>query len=186
MKATRRRVLGLAAVAAMASCLSARADGTYMDEEMAELVRRLRSIGSDPCLEAAANFEMGSSDISFRRSLHLRNAGLNVSHARLLAKSLSRLSVHDDQPIRSLSVSYNPLLGDVGALLFARSMPRSISEIGFVGCGISDKGGEGILEWAKLSTHVSMICIEGNLLSNRIKADFRKLREHRSDLLVVV
>ena len=88
--------------------------------------------------------------------------------------------------LRSFSVSYNPLLGDRGDAALARSLPQTVSEIGFVGCEIGDIGGEALLKWARQAPHLSMICVEENAFSRVTEKRFRELAQGNPALLVVV
>jgi hypothetical protein len=149
------------------------------------LISALRSTGKEVCIAAANKLETAqASNLPF--SLHLRNAGLNVSDAEILAKALIGLSLGNGQILRSFSVSYNPLIGDEGATALAQSLPQTVSEIGFVGRDIGDIGGDALLKWAKQATRLSMICVEENAFSQTTEMRFRELAEENAGLLVVV
>jgi hypothetical protein len=83
-------------------------------------------------------------------------------------------------------LSCNPLIGDEGARALARSLPDTLRELGLVGCGIKDTGGEAILRWAYKSSRLRMICIEQNPFSERLKAQSRQLAQKNENLLVIV
>ncbi len=149
------------------------------------LINTLRSIGKEVCITAAEKLQAApASSSSF--SLHLRGAGLDVPDAEVLAKALKSLSSGHRRMLRSFSVSYNPLLGDRGAAALARSLPQTVSEIGFVGCEIGDIGGEALLKWARQAPHLSMICVEENAFSRVTEKRFRELAQGNPALLVVV
>lgn len=187
---SRRRVLeigllgaSLFALEAVQSRAFANASSTSGASDI--LISALRAIGTDVCNAAARNLEAAEgSNAPF--SLHLRNAGLTVSDAEVLAKALLRYPLENGRVLRSFSVSYNPLLGDHGAAALAESLPQSVSEVGFVGCDIGDAGGEALLKWAGQAPSLSMICVEGNAFSQSTEMRFRDLARERAGLLVVV
>jgi hypothetical protein len=149
------------------------------------LINTLRSIGKEVCITAAEKLE-AAQVLNPPFSLNLRNAGLHVSDAEVLAKALMRFSSGHGQMLRSFSVSYNPLLGDKGTTALAQSLPQTVSEIGFVGCEIGDVGGEALLKWARQAPRLSMICVEENAFSQATERRFRELAKANSELLVVV
>lgn len=184
---SRRGILNLGATAfalgAVQSPAFANAPSTSGASDI--LISALRSIGTDVCNAAARNLEAAqASNAPF--SLHLRNAGLNVSDAEVLARALLRYPSENDRMLQSFSVSYNPLLGDHGAAVLAQSLPQSVREVGFVGCNIGDTGGEALLKWARQAPRLSMICVEENKFSQSTKMHFRALATERAGLLVVV
>ena len=147
------------------------------------LINALRAIGKDACIKAATKMEVAqAAQMPF--SLHLRNAGLNVSDAEILANALMALPTDDQVKFRSFSVSYNPMLGDEGTVALSQALPRTVSEIGFVGCDVGDVGGEALLEWAEQATRLSVICVEDNVFSKHTKTRFRELATKRVGVLV--
>lgn len=149
------------------------------------LTSALRSIGSEPCLAAAAALEARQhNDENFR--LHLRGAGLNTIDVVTIAKALKTLPNNEASSLVSLSLSYNEALGDAGAIALASALPPTLRELGLVGCGIGDQGGEALLQWAKQATSLRMMCIEENILSHEIRMQFSKLDRKSSGLYVVV
>lgn len=149
------------------------------------LINALRKIGKDACIRAAYKLETAQASNS-PFSLHLRDAGLDVSDAEVLAKALMEFSSGNGQMLQSFSVSYNPLLGDKGATALARSLPQTVSELGFVGCQLGDAGGEALLKWATQASRLNMICVEENAFSQSTKMRFRELAREEAGLLVVV
>ena len=81
--------------------------------------------------------------------LSLRNLGLNLPDVSIIAAILKVEKNRNSNSIISISFSYNPLIGDLGAAAIVKSLPVSISEIGLVGCGIGDGGGIEVLKWMK-------------------------------------
>jgi len=92
----------------------------------------------------------------------------------------------NDDFIKSISFSYNNLIGDIGATVLARSLPSSICEIGLVDCGIGDKGGTEMLNWIKTSPKLKMICIEQNNFSDRLKMEFKVFKKNNPKIMVVI
>lgn len=187
---SRRKVLDLGFLGASAFALGAIqsasfANGTASSGACAILIKTLRSTGKEVCILAADKLEAEAAS-GAPVSLHLRNAGLQVADAEALATAFTGYSSDNSQRIWSFSVSYNPLLGDQGAIALARSLPHTVSEIGFVGCAIGDVGGEALLQWGTRASRPSMICVEGNRFSAATKRRFRELAKEKPGLLVVV
>ena len=118
--------------------------------------------------------------------LHLRNLGLTSSEVMAIAQALSEGTTGKKNALRSVSFSYNPLLGDRGAIALAKAFPPSIVEIGLVNCSIGDPGGKELLEWAKRARNLRMICIEQNNFSENLKMEFRKFSHNHPHIMVVV
>lgn len=149
------------------------------------LANALRSIGSESCLVAAASLEASQSndgDIRF----HLRSAGIDASGAMIIAEALRSLPNREASSLVSLSLSYNEALGDAGAIALAHALPPTLHELGLVGCGIGDQGGEALLQWAKQAPRLRMMCIEENKFSYEIRMQFAKLAREKSRLFVIV
>ncbi|MFT6871009.1 MAG: hypothetical protein ACJAVN_000006 [Roseivirga sp.] len=114
--------------------------------------------------------------------LSFRNLGLTVSDVTSVANTLQQRS--GSNPVKSISFSYNAL-GDEGAIAFANSFPHTITEVGLVGCAIGDKGGLAVLNWAKTSKHLRMICIEQNSFSDALKSEYSQFSNEHPEILVV-
>ena len=145
----------------------------------------LRAIGSDACIAAAQRLEVGeggNGDIS----LHLRRANLNTADAIVFARAMSGLTDGEGLTLGSLSLSYNPGIGDAGASVVARALPDTLTELGLVGCGIGDQGGEALLHWAGNAGRLRMICVEDNLFPDETKIRFVALARAKYNLYVVV
>lgn len=146
-----------------------------------ELTRTLRAMDNEVCNTAAENLEKS---LSTGASLyvHLRNAGLELSNACALAEALIRHSNTTNLPLQSFSVSYNHGIGDSGVEVLAKSLPRSLEEVGFVGCNIEGKGGEAILQWAKHAPNLKMICVEGNNLNKETLSLFNMYKKRNPEV----
>ena len=146
---------------------------------MKQLAKVLRRIGTAECLKKVVTLEKQEFKTS---TLNLRNLKLNATDIIEIANILQ----HDnDNTLRSISFSYNPLIGDEGATLLTNSFPNSINEIGLVSCGIGDIGAIEILHWMKKSTTLKMICIEGNNFSDNVKRDFKAFKKDNPHIMVI-
>jgi hypothetical protein len=154
------------------------------DMNMDTLIAALHSIGGPVCLDAANRLEAESTnDGGF--NLHLRNAGIDLQDARILANAMEKIDLAT-RYLMSFSASYNPDLKDAGAIVLSGAFPKSMTELGLVGCSIGDAGGNALLEWAQLAPDLRMICVEGNDFSSGLKSDFRELGQRHGSLMVVV
>lgn len=149
------------------------------------LIQALRSTGNAVCLGAADRLE-GSRTSNAYYDLHLRNAGLGVEDAEIIAQAMRKLSLYEAPALRSFSMSYNPGLTDAGVVLLAQAFPATLTELGLVDCAIGDKGGVALLRWGKKAVGLRMICVEGNRFSARIRQEFASLAKEKTNLLVVV
>lgn len=113
--------------------------------------------------------------------LNLRNLGLKTSDIGAITDVLK----NENNAIKSISFSYNHLIGDVGAILIVESLPSSICEIGLVDSGICDKGGIEILNWMKTSSHLRMICVEQNNFSDKLKMEFKDFKKDSPKITVI-
>ena len=118
-------------------------------------------------------------------SMHLRNLNLKPSEIIAIAKALEEEKVKNNDLIKSISFSYNHLIGDLGAAAIVQSLPASIREIGLVGFGIGDKGAKVLLDWMKTSTNLLMICVEQNNFSEKLKMEFRTFKKNHPHIVVV-
>lgn len=149
-----------------------------------KLASAVRSIGNEQCIAAAARLEALPEESKI--SLHLRNAGLNYPNAQTIAAALRSLSDHEASAIISVSFSFNSGLGDDGVAILSSALPTALPELGLVGCGIGDRGGEALLQWAKTATRLSMMCIEGNNFSEDLQARFNEMARANPKMLLVI
>jgi hypothetical protein len=148
---------------------------------MTALIAALLAIGGPVCKTAASELETEREAFD----LHLRGAGLDVQDAQALAEGLQDLSASGRVLLRSFSASYNPDLGDAGAIVLAQALPVTVTEVGLVGCAIGDAGAAALLDWAQRAPDLRMICVEGNRLSVQMKATFTALGRQRALMVVV-
>ena len=140
----------------------------------------LRKKGTLSCIQKAEILENNSAKI---RDLNLRNLDLEANDVLDIMDNITQES--DAIPIKSISFSYNLHIGDVGAILIAKKLPGSMSELGLVGCGITDKGGTEILNWMRTSQNLQMICIENNKFSDQLKKEFSIFKKENPEKIVV-
>lgn len=146
------------------------------------IANTLRSIGNQKCLQQAEILDKQSATTS---SLHLRSLGLNASNIEAIASCLKFNRVGVEHPIKSISFSYNELMGDEGVIALIQHLPLSVLELGLVGCNISDLGGTTILDWMKNSPNLKMICMEQNNFTKAIRVKFDIFSDSRPEVFVV-
>jgi hypothetical protein len=132
------------------------------------LAQTLRKIGNKKCLDKASQLlesRHNNDDLYF----HLRSFNLDNNGAQLIANTLRALKEDQLSRLVSFSLSYNPLVGDVSIVELSKALPSSIQEIGFVGCGLGDRGALALCEFAKRSPGLQMMCIENNAISAGVK-----------------
>lgn len=163
------------------------ANSSFAQEEggaVSPLISALRAT-NDP-----VSIEVAESLISLKNSrssydLHLRNADLNHRQIESIAQAVRTVHENGGPSLRSFSMSYNSDLGDDGVLILIKNLPPSITEIGLVGSGLGDKGGDALLKWATRLKQLRWLCIEENAFSNELKARLRKFGQQKNGLLVV-
>jgi len=148
-----------------------------------EIITVLREIGSVACLQCAAKLEADAFQTS---TLNLRSLDLKPQDALALATVLAEEKRNNTNAIKSVSFSYNHLMGDVGAIALVQNLPHSVSELGFVSCNIGDSAGREILTWMKATPQLQMICMEGNMFSNRLKMEFGVFKKENPSTVVVI
>jgi hypothetical protein len=178
-------VCGLLTSAAISSESVAATNDESADMTPTELINALRSIGKPVCLDAADRLASSTGSLA-GFDLHLRRAQLNEADAQILTNGLLSSTGRNGPFLRSFSASYNPGLGNVGATALAEAFPETMTELGLVGCSVSDAGGHLILEWARTAPNLQIICVEGNNFSKGLKSQFRDLASPDRPILVVV
>jgi len=138
------------------------------------LQNALRAIGSDVTMAAADNFARSVVSSSIL-NLHLRNARITASDVKIIANAMDKTPSSELARLGSFSLSYNTI-GDQGAMTLANALPKTLTELGLVGCSIGDQGGKEILEWAKITSGLRLICIEENNISEELRNQFRSLK----------
>lgn len=148
-----------------------------MNKEKAKLLRKK---GDSECIQRS---ETLGNEISKIRNLNLRDLGLDERDIVDITNIIEQ--ENDKVYLKSISFSYNQLIGDAGATLIANKLPYSIYEIGLVDCGIGDKGGDEILNWMRKSHSLQMICIEQNNFSDKLKMEFNIYKKENPKVMVV-
>jgi hypothetical protein len=148
-----------------------------------KIVQVLINTKNAECLKKAESLEIEMPQID---TLNLRNLALKPTDISAIANILEQDKKNNDGFIKSISFSYNALIGDKGASEIVRSLPSSICEIGLVDCGIGDKGGNEILEWIKTLPNLKMICIEQNSFSDNLKMKFNMFKKNNPKIRVVI
>ena len=130
--------------------------------------------GSDAAKNATDNLTQNAAS-SPSVNFHLRNAGFSADDVKLIANILGMTPARELARLRSFSLSDNTL-GNEGAKVLAAALPKTLTELGLVGCAIGDQGGKAILEWAKYASGLQMVCIEDNRLSQGLRTQFGDLQ----------
>ena len=102
---------------------------------------------------------------------------------KLIANTLGMTPARESARLRSFSLSDNTL-GNEGAKVLAAALPKTLTELGLVGCAIGDQGGKAILEWAKYASGLRMVCLEDNRLSQGLRTQFGDLQNTSSGMSV--
>ncbi len=126
------------------------------------------------------------SDTSLVKNLNFRKFGLKPIDIIAITNILKQEKNINHFTIKSISFSYNNLIGDEGATTIAKNLDFSVNEIGLVGCGIGDIGGNEILNWMNNSTNLQMICIEQNNFSSNLKMKFKTFKKNNPKIMVVI
>lgn len=144
-----------------------------------EIAATLRNIGTPECLAEAIRIETLT---TLKRRFHFRGLNLSISNLKTL---LDTLNQEQGYKVNSISFSHNSI-GDQGAILLANRLPNYVEEIGLVDCGISDVGGQAILDRLNELPHLDMLCIEQNNLSESLKLKYHKFAAFNPDLMIII
>lgn len=154
---------------------------------LSPLIDALIATKKPVCEKVAAKLQGLESDVT-HYNLHLRSADLTMDELNLIAKEIKTLHATNksDLPeLRSLSLSYNRKLKD-GLAALMEILPPSLTEIGLVDCGMTDKTADAIVKFALRATKLKMLCVEENAFSTDAKNKLIQLGKNKSGLLVVV
>lgn len=186
---TRREILKYSAAALCLAGLGGGASSTSAETPVAsastKLASVLRAIGGPVCDQAATRIERDRSHAQ-SITLHLRGAGLTPAQGKRLAETLRELSGAEARRIASISFSYNDTIGDPAAIDLIGALPPRLPELGMVGCGIGDKAGEALLNWAVNAPALRVLCIEQNRFSAPLRARFATFARANPHVLTVV
>jgi len=149
------------------------------------LIDALRSINNPVC-DTAASKLLSLRNNNTNYDLHLRSAGLNPDEIQRIAEAIKSVHVEGGPSLRSFSMSYNPNLRDEGALNLVAALPATLTEVGLVGCGLTDESGEALITWAAKAPKLHWLCVEQNTFSKATRDRFKHLGQVKIGLLVVV
>jgi hypothetical protein len=157
---------------------------SYAEFVMQDLIDVLVETKKIKSLEVAKNLQsIGTSDKTY--DLVIRKANLSIEDAKNIANAIDKVNQNNGPNLRTLSMSFNQDLKDEGVITILNRIPKTTSVIAFVECGITDKAGQAIIDWALENKQLNGIYIEGNNFSKQMEAKFSKLRGDNPRLTVL-
>jgi hypothetical protein len=117
--------------------------------------------------------------------LVIRKANLTLKDAKKIANAINKVSQNNGPKLHTISMSFNQDLKDDGVITILNQIPKTTSVIAFVECGITDKAGQAIIDWAANANNLNGIYIEGNTFSKEMEAKFEQLRTDNPQLTVL-
>jgi hypothetical protein len=151
---------------------------------MQDLIDVLVEIKKPKSLEIANTLKMVSNnDKSY--DLVIRKANLTLKDAKKIANAINKVSQNNGPKLHTISMSFNQDLKDDGVITILNQIPKTTSVIAFVECGITDKAGQAIIDWAANANYLNGIYIEGNTFSKEMEAKFEQLRTDNPQLTVL-
>ncbi len=157
---------------------------SYAEVIMQDLIDVLVETKKIKSLEVAENlYSVGINDKTY--DLIIRKAKLSVEDAKNIANAIDRVNQNNGPDLQTLSMSFNQDLKDEGVIIILKKIPKTISVIAFVDCGLTDKAGQAIIDWAANANNLNGIYIEGNTFSKEMEAKFEQLRTDNPQLTVL-
>jgi len=151
---------------------------------MQDLIDALVETKKPKSLEVANNLKStGDNDKSY--DLVIRKANLNIKDAKNIATAIKKIDQNKGPKLGTISMSFNEDLKDAGVITILNNIPLTTSVIAFVECGITDKAGQAIIDWAAKTNNLNGIYIEGNDFSKDMEEKFEKLRADNPRLIVL-
>ena len=151
---------------------------------MQDLIDVLIETKKPKSIEVANNLKStGDNDKSY--DLVIRKANLNIEDAKNIANAIKNIDQNKGPQLGTISMSFNEDLKDEGVITILNHIPLTTSVIAFVECGITDKAGQAIIDWAAKTNNLNGIPIEGNDFSKDMEEKFEKLREDNPRLTVL-
>jgi hypothetical protein len=151
---------------------------------MQDLIDALVETKKPKSLEVANNLKStGDNDKSY--DLVIRKANLNIEDAKNIAIAIKKIDQNKGPQLGTISMSFNEDLKDEGVITLLNHIPLTTSVIAFVECGITDKAGQAIIDWAAKTNNLNGIYIEGNDFSKDMEEKFEKLRADNPRLTVL-
>ena len=151
---------------------------------MQDLIDALVETKKPKSIEVANNLKStGDNDKSY--DLVIRKANLNIEDAKNIATAIKKIDQNKGPQLGTISMSFNEDLKDEGVITILNHIPLTTSVIAFVECGITDKAGQAIIDWAAKTNNLNGIYIEGNDFSKDMEKKFEKLRADNPRLTVL-
>ena len=151
---------------------------------MQDLIDALVETKKPKSIEVANNLKStGDNDKSY--DLVIRKANLNIKDAKNIANAIKNIDQNKGPQLGTISMSFNKDLKDEGVITLLNHIPLTTSVIAFVECGITDKAGQAIIDWAAKTNNLNGIYIEGNDFSKDMEEKFEKLRVDNPRLTVL-
>ena len=157
---------------------------SYSNIIMQDLIDALVDTNKPKSIEVANNLKStGNNDKSY--DLVIRKANLNIEDAKNIATAIKKIDQNKGPQLGTISMSFNEDLKDEGVITILNHIPLTTSVIAFVECGITDKAGQAIIDWAAKTNNLNGIYIEGNDFSKDMEEKFEKLRADNPRLTVL-
>ena len=157
---------------------------SYSNIIMQDLIDALVETKKPKSIEVANNLKStGDNDKSY--DLVIRKANLNIKDAKNIATAIKKIDQNKGPQLGTISMSFNEDLKDEGVITLLNHIPLTTSVIAFVECGITDKAGQAIIDWAAKTNNLNGIYIEGNDFSKDMEEKFEKLRVDNPRLTVL-
>ena len=157
---------------------------SYANIVMQDLIDVLVETKKPKSIEVANNLKStGDNDKSY--DLVIRKANLNIEDAKNIATAIKKIDQNKGPQLGTISMSFNEDLKDEGVITLLNHIPLTTSVIAFVECGITDKAGQAIIDWAAKTNNLNGIYIEGNDFSKDMEEKFEKLRADNPRLTVL-
>ena len=162
--------------------LSSNASITSDNQGLNYLISALTKIDKPKSLKVAKELQ----SIKNSYDLIIRKANLNILDANEISKAIEKISNQKGPLLKTISMSFNKDLKDDGLIKILNVLPDSTSTIAFVECGITDIGGQKIIDWAYNHKGIKEIYLEGNFFSKNIINKFVKLKKDKPDIAMIV
>ena len=162
--------------------LSSNASITSNNQGLGHLIAALTKIDKPKSLQVAK--ELTSSNNSY--DLIIRRANLNILDADEISNAIKKISHQKAPLLKTISMSFNKDLKDEGIIKILNVLPTTTSTIAFVECGITDIGGQKIIDWAYNQKAIKQIYLEGNFFSKNIINQFIKLKKDKPDITMMI
>ena len=157
---------------------------SYSNIIMQDLIDALVDTKKPKSIEVANNLKStGDNDKAY--DFVIRKANLNIKDAKNIANAIKNIDQNKGPQLGTISMSFNEDLKDEGVITLLNHIPLTTSVIAFVECGITDKAGQAIIDWAAKTNNLNGIYIEGNNFSKDMEEKFEKLRADNPRLTVL-